>query len=34
MKIIESNWAIANNFGDEIVINKELKNYPKLKYSK
>jgi len=30
MKIKYVDWGVANNFGDRIEINRNLKNYPKL----
>ena len=30
MKITEVDWGVANNFGDEIEVNRHLKEYPKL----
>ena len=30
MEIRETNWGIANNFGDYIEINRNLKEYPEL----
>lgn len=31
IKIIETEWGIANNFGNFIEIHKDLKKYPKLR---
>lgn len=30
VKVVETNWGIANRFSDCIEINKHLKDYPKL----